>query len=72
MLLCLVRWDFLIGLEAEGFPSDPGLVLPGNLLRRRDAFLESPRSRHVDKRFGMSREDGDEVGRAESEAEEVI
>ena len=52
--------------------SDPSLVLPGNLLRRRDAFLESPRSRHVDKRFGMRREDGDGVGREESEAEEVI
>ena len=72
VLLCPVRWDFLIGREAEGFPSDPGLVLPGNLLRRRDAFLESPRSRHVDKRFGMRREDGDGVGREESEAEEVI
>ena len=60
--------------------SDPGKawqdkkVFPdaGNLLRRRDAFLESPRSRHVDKRFGMRREDGDGVGREESEAEEVI
>ena len=58
--------------EAEGFPSDPSLVLPGNLLRRRDAFLESPRSRHADKRFRVRMEDGDVVGREESEAEEVI
>ena len=72
VLLCPVCWYFLIGHKAEGFPSDPSLVLPGNLLCRRDAFLESPRSRHADKRFQMRMEDGDVVGREESEAEEVI